>query len=82
MWLSKLIKFMYTYLICLFKYDFQVDVWALGVSAIEMAEVYPLLVFLILHLPSKLLVYPMWITFSIFFPFYAPTPTFCKVFSI
>jgi len=26
--------------------DFQVDVWALGVSAIEMAEVYPVLVFL------------------------------------
>lgn len=38
--------------------DFQVDVWALGVSAIEMAEVYPVLVFLILHFPSKLLVYP------------------------
>jgi len=73
---------MYTYLICLFKYDFQVDVWALGVSAIEMAEVYPLLVFLILLLPSKLLVYPMWVTFSFFFPFYAPIPTFCKVFSI
>jgi len=29
----------------LFNYDFQVDVWALGVSAIEMAEVHPLLIF-------------------------------------
>lgn len=57
-----------------FTYDFQVDVWALGVSAIEMAEVYPLLMFLFLWLPSKLLVYPMRVSSLLFLsPLLLPT---------
>jgi hypothetical protein len=58
----------------LFNYVFQVDVWALGVSAIEMAEVYPLHMFSIQCLISELLVYLMASIVVLFFPpFLLPT---------